>query len=382
MKYFIIAGEASGDLHASNLMRELKANDPQAQFCFLGGDLMQAQGGSMVKHYRDMAFMGIITVLRNLRTVLRNLKDCKKSILHFQPDVVILIDYPSFNLRIARFVKEQLHETPVYYYISPKIWAWKEFRIKSIKKYVDKMFTILPFETEFYKKHHYQATYVGNPTVDSVAFRENKNETFSHFIENNKLDSRPIIALLSGSRKQEIKGCLQRMLEMTAYYPQYQFVVAAAPSIEPEFYEKLTTNFSVNILYGKTYDLLQQAHAAIVNSGTATLETALFRVPQVVVYQVFGGILANILKPIVLKVKYVSLVNLIAKHELVKELIAHQFSVTNLKTELDKILLNKEKYREITNGYDQIIQILGKPGAANHAAKAIINELKSNKKQN
>ena len=239
MKYFIIAGEASGDLHASNLMRELRKADSQAEFCFLGGDLMQAQGGKLVKHYRQMAFMGIIAVLKNARTVLKNLSDCKKAIVDFQPDVLILVDYPSFNLRIARFVKENLNRTKVYYYISPKIWAWKEYRINEIKRYVDKMFTIFPFETAFYAKHKFPVEYVGNPTVDSISKRPNQQQTFTQFCTENNLPEKPIIAILSGSRKQEIAACLPRMLEAGLRFTDYQVVVAGAPAIEPALYDSI-----------------------------------------------------------------------------------------------------------------------------------------------
>lgn len=375
MKYFIIAGEASGDLHASNLMRELKAKDPQAEFCFLGGDLMQAQGGRMVKHYRDMAFMGIIMVLLNAKTVLQNLKDCKQSILDFNPDVLILVDYPSFNLRMAKFVKEHLPSTPVYYYISPKIWAWKEYRIKDIKKYVDKMYTILPFETEFYKKHDFEVEYVGNPSVDSVAFRANQNETFAAFIERNKLQDKPIIACLAGSRKQEIKGCLPKMLAIAHHYPQYQFVVAAAPSIDPEFYSKLMKGYGAKIIFDETYNLLQQSNSAIINSGTASLETALFKVPQVVVYNFILGFVVNILQYFFLKVKYISLVNLIANKLLVKELIAYYFTERSLKRELDAIVFLQSRRDEMTKGYSVMKARLGEPGAAASAAEKMIASL-------
>lgn len=375
MKYFIIAGEASGDLHASNLMRELKAKDPQAEFCFLGGDLMQAQGGHLVKHYRDMAFMGIIMVLLNARTVLQNLKDCKQSILDFNPDVLILVDYPSFNLRMAKFVKEHLPSTPVYYYISPKIWAWKEYRIKDIKKYVDKMYTILPFETEFYKKHDFEVEYVGNPSVDSVAFRTNQDETFATFIERNKLQDKPIIACLAGSRKQEIKGCLPKMLAIAQHYPQYQFVVAAAPSIAPEFYADLMKGYSAKIIFDETYNLLQHANSAIINSGTASLETALFKVPQVVVYNFILGFVVNILQYFFLKVKYISLVNLIANKLLVKELIAYYFTERSLKRELDAIVFLQSRRDEMLKGYSVMKSRLGEPGAAANTASKMFASL-------
>lgn len=380
MKYFIIAGEASGDLHASNLMKELKAKDAQADFCFLGGDLMAAQGGRMVKHYRDMAFMGIVNVLMNLRTVLRNIDDCKKALKEYNPDVLILIDYPSFNLRIAEFCKKEMPRTPVYYYISPKIWAWKEWRIKSIKKYIDKMYTILPFETEFYAKHNFKVDYVGNPCVDSVAWRENQDETKEQFVQKNGLDERPIVALLAGSRMQEINGCLDRMIAVADSFKDHQFVLAAAPSIDKSVYDKIINGRDVKVLFGQTYDLLQHSRAAIVNSGTATLETALLRVPEVVVYNVFGGRLANIAKKLVLKIKFVSLVNLIGGHEIVKELIAADFTEANVRTELAKILPDSEERKQMLAEYDRIINLLGNPGVAQKAAEHIIRDLKDSGK--
>lgn len=380
MKYFIIAGEASGDLHASNLMKELKAKDPQADFCFLGGYLMAAQGGRQIKHYRDMAFMGIVNVAMNLRTVLRNIDDCKKALKEYAPDVLILIDYPSFNLRIAEFCKKEMPGTPVYYYISPKIWAWKEWRIKSIKKYIDRMYTILPFETEFYAKHDFKVDYVGNPCVDSVAWRENQDETKEQFVQKNGLDERPIVALLAGSRMQEINGCLDKMIAVADSFKGYQFVLAAAPSIDKSVYDRIINGRDVKVLFGQTYDLLQHSRAAIVNSGTATLETALLRVPEVVVYNVFGGRLANIAKKLVLKIPFVSLVNLIGGHEIVKELIAADFTKENVKNELAKILSDTEERKTMLAEYDRIINLLGKPGVANKAAEHIIRDLKDSGK--
>lgn len=375
MKYFIIAGEASGDLHASNLMRELKKQDPDAGFCFLGGDLMLAQGGKMVKNYREMAFMGFLAVALNIRKVFRNIADCKNAILSFQPDVVILIDYPGFNLRIARFVKEHL-TTPVYYYISPKIWAWKEYRIKDIKQYVDKMFTIFPFETAFYARHNYRVEYVGNPTVDSIATRPNQEQTFDTFCAKNNLTEKPIIALLAGSRKQEIAACLPRMVDAAGHFSHYQHVVAGAPGIDPQFYAEVLKNRKITIVYGQTYELLQHAGAAIVNSGTATLETALIGTPQVVVYHQVLGRLAYWLKDIFIKVKYISLVNLIAEKEVVKELIAHLFTEKNMVKELELILYNKTYREKMISEYSQIKQELGEPGAAKRAAVAIYKFLK------
>lgn len=374
MRYFIIAGEASGDLHASDLMRELKNQDSAAEFCFLGGDLMQAQGGKMIKHYRRMAFMGFVAVIKNFRTVLNNMKDCKNAILDFRPDVVILVDYPSFNLRIARFVKENL-DIPVYYYISPKIWAWKEYRIERIKKYVDKMFTIFPFETEFYARHNYPVEYVGNPLVDAVSLRTTPTLTFKEFCSANDLSGKPVIALLPGSRRQEITDCLQLMIESATQFSGFQVVVSGAPGINPDFYAPYINNKNVSIVYGQTYALVQHARAAIVNSGTATLETALIGTPQVVVYHQALGRIAWLLKEIVIKVKFISLVNLVAGKEVVKELIAHLFTVPNMSRELEK-LLNDENYRsEMMEEYARIQQLFGKPGAAARAAASIYKAL-------
>ncbi|MFV0470446.1 MAG: lipid-A-disaccharide synthase [Paludibacteraceae bacterium] len=381
MRYFLIAGEASGDLHASNLMNEIKKLDSKAEFCFLGGDLMSAQGGTQVKHYREMAFMGIIAVLKNAKTVLNNIRECKKAIAQFRPDVVILIDYPSFNLQIAKFVKRKLENTPVYYYISPKIWAWKEFRIREIKKYIDKMYTILPFETEFYKKHHYEVTYVGNPTVDSITARPNQNQTHREFCQKNNLSDQPIIALLAGSRKQEITSCLPTMICATKQFADYQIIVAGAPGIDREYYSQVVSVKQFTVVFDQTYDLLAQAQAAVVNSGTATLETALIATPQVVVYGVAFGRIAIALKDIFIKVKYVSLVNLIAGKEVVKELIAHHFTEKNVAKELDDLLHNSYKRDRMRTEYKSVADKLGKCGTAKRAASEIVKSLDEYKKQ-
>lgn len=375
MKYFIIAGEASGDLHASNLMHELKKADSQAEFCFLGGDLMQAQGGWMVKHYRQMAFMGIVAVLKNARTVLKNLSDCKNAIANFQPDVVILVDYPSFNLRIARYVKDNLHSTKVYYYISPKIWAWKEYRIREIKRYIDKMFTIFPFETAFYARHNYEVEYVGNPTVDSISARPNQQQAFTQFCAENNLPDKPIIAVLAGSRKQEIIGCLPRMVEAGLHFSDYQVVIAGAPAIEAELYNSILKDREVSVVFGKTYELLQHAQAAVVNSGTATLETALIGTPEVVVYHVPMGRIGFLVKEIVVRTKFVSLVNIVAEKLVVKELLAHLFTVKNIVSELDLILNNDDYRQNMLNEYAQMKNVLGQPGAAERAARLIVASL-------
>ncbi len=376
MKYFLIAGEASGDLHASNLMAALKEKDPEADFRFFGGDLMQAVGGTLVKHYREMAFMGFIPVLLNLRTILNNMKTCQEDIQKYQPDVVILIDYPGFNLKIAKFVKTVLH-LPVYYYISPKIWAWKQYRIKDFRRYVDRMFCILPFETEFFRKLDYSVDYVGNPSVDSVAqYKEKQANRPNTFMADEGLPDKPILALLAGSRRQEIKDNLPTMLEVAAAYPDYQPVIAGTPGLEPEYYKQYIGNHPAKIIFGKTYDLLQHSRAALVTSGTATLETSLFRVPQVVCYYVVAGPLASFIFRNFFHTKYISLVNLIAGREVVQELFGARFSYQQIHDELGKILHDTAYRQQMLDGYDEIIQILGKPGASQRTAELIYLSLK------
>lgn len=375
MKYFLIAGEASGDLHASNLMAALKEKDPEADFRFFGGDLMQAVGGTLVKHYREMAFMGFIPVLLNLRTILNNMKTCQEDIRRYQPDVVILIDYPGFNLKIAKFVKTVLH-LPVYYYISPKIWAWKQYRIKDFRRYVDRMFCILPFETEFFRKLNYSVDYVGNPSVDSVAqYKEKQVSGADTFIADEGLADKPILALLAGSRRQEIKDNLPTMLEVAAAYPDYQPVIAGAPGLEPDYYKQYIGNHPARIVFSKTYDLLQHSRAALVTSGTATLETSLFRVPQVVCYYVAAGRLASFIFRNFFHTKYISLVNLIAGREVVQELFGARFSYQQIRDELGKILHDTAYRQQMLDGYDEIICLLGKPGASQRTAELIYRSL-------
>ncbi|WP_165021291.1 lipid-A-disaccharide synthase [Dysgonomonas sp. ZJ279] len=377
MKYFLVAGEASGDLHGSNLMAALKEQDPDAEFCFFGGDLMQAQGDRLIKHYREMAFMGVIPVLLNLRTILRNMKICQEEIVKFQPDVLILIDYPGFNLKIAKYIKTHT-KIPVYYYISPKVWAWKEYRVKSFKKYVDEMFSILPFEVEFFKKHNYDINYVGNPTVDAVAHfnAENESDTYERFIADNMLPSKPVIALLAGSRKQEIKDNLPSMLEAIKGFSEYQAVIAGAPGIDPDYYKEYIGDKHCKIVFDQTYRLLSHSTMALVTSGTATLETALFRVPQVVCYKtpippVVYWVFKNLLHT-----KYISLVNLIADKTVVQELFAKFFSVEAIRNEADKILHNEEYRNNMLAGYGDVISLTGKPGASQHAAQLMISKLR------
>lgn len=380
MKYYLIVGEASGDLHASNLMRALLQEDPKAEFRFFGGDLMKEVGGTCVRHYKSLAYMGFIPVLLHLRTILRNMEFCKNDVEAWNPDVLILVDYPGFNLKIAQYIK--LHtEIPIFYYISPKIWAWKEYRIKNIQHDVDAMFSILPFEVEFYQRYHFPVHYVGNPCVDAVdAFRKNFNETFETFVSAHNWEQKPIIALLAGSRKQEIKDNLRRMIKASRYFPDYQFVVAGAPGIEADFYRRYM-DADTKIVFGETYRLLSHATAALVTSGTATLETALFRTPQVVCYYTAAGKLVSLLRRIILKVPFVSLVNLIAGKEVVTELVAGDMQVKAIKQELSYILPGSERRKRMLENYDCLIQILGKAGASGRAARQMLQALSAYKKR-
>ena len=376
MKYYIIVGEASGDLHASHLMRELKNTDKTAEFRFFGGDKMKAVGGTCVRHYKEMAYMGFVPVLLHLPAIFRNMSQCKKDIQAWQPDVVILVDYPGFNLKIAKYVHKKLH-IPVYYYISPKIWAWKEYRIKNIKRDVDELFSILPFEKQFFEgKHQYPIHYVGNPTADEVdLFRNNYNEKTEQFRQRNQLDNRPIVALLAGSRQQEIKDNLPAMIEVSARLPEYQFVVAGAPSIEDAYYDKFLQGCNIRLIHNETFALLSHAVAALVTSGTATLETALFNVPQVVCYETPIPKIVAFFRKRIVKVKYISLVNLIVDEELVTELVADTFGVDNMERELRKILPGTEGRTTMLEGYERMRAAIGKPGAPANAAQIIISKV-------
>lgn len=366
MKYYIIAGEASGDLHGSNLMKALKIKDPQATFRFWGGDQMQAVGGTLVKHYRDLAFMGFWEVLTNLHTILKNISFCKKDIAAFQPDLVIFIDYPGFNMRIAQWAKQQ--GIPTHYYISPQIWAWKENRIKAIKRDVDAMYVILPFEKDFYeKKHHYKVHFVGHPLLDAIAQRKEVDDTV--FRAENNLDSRPIIALLPGSRKQEISKMLKVMLSLVNDYQQYQFVIAGAPSLDFDFYQQFIKDENVHFISGKTYELLSVAYAALVTSGTATLETALLNVPEVVCYK--GNWISYHIAKRIIKLKYISLVNLIMDKPVVKELIQGELTKANLEKELNKISTYAHRY-EVFKDYLLLREKLGGEGASDRTAELIL----------
>ena len=360
MKYYIIAGEASGDLHGSNLIKELKKLDAGADIRCWGGDLMQAAGARLVKHYRNLAFMGFIEVVSNLHTILRNLSFCKKDILEFAPDAIILIDYPGFNLRIARWAKANGFK--IIYYISPQVWAWKESRVHTIKKCVDKMLVILPFEKDFYQKWNYEVKYVGHPLVEVV---DEWQQQHPNTVKTN------IIALLPGSRKQEILKKLPIMLEVSRYFTDHEFVVAMAPGLEKEFYQNMLSGYSnVKAVSGKTYDLLMQAEAALVTSGTATLETALFGVPEVVCYK--GSAVSYEIAKRVIKIKYISLVNLIMDKPVVKELIQHALTVNNVKKELQDLLTNDKRIAQLKEDYSALRSLLSRGGhASTNAAKAI-----------
>jgi len=371
MKYYLIAGEASGDLHGSNLMKGLKNIDPEAEFRFWGGGLMQQQGGHLVKHYKETAIMGFLEVVLNLRKINNFLKICKKDILEYSPDVLILIDYPGFNLRIAEFA--QAKGIKVYYYISPKIWAWKESRIKKIKAFVDRMFVIFPFEVEYFKKHNYPVDYAGNPLLDAVQEKINEPGSLDEFITNNGLENKPIIAILAGSRKQEIDRNLGVMLEIIHNYKNYQFVIAAAPSIEPDYYQKFVQNNKVKVVFNQTYDVLKYADAALVTSGTATLETALFNVPQVVCYRA-GNVSYFIAKQFV-KTQYISLVNLVMNAEVVKELIQFEMNAEKLTTELNKLFYDNDYRQEMLNNYEKLREKLGGTGASERVAKLLYTYL-------
>ena len=380
MKYYLIAGEASGDLHAAHLMAALRKEDSEAQFRFFGGDKMQEEGGTMVAHYSQLAFMGFIPVLLHLPTILRYLRLCKQDIVAWQPDVVILVDYPGFNLKVAAFVRQHT-DIPVFYYIAPKLWAWKEYRIKNIRRDVDELFSILPFEKAFFEgKHHYPIHYVGNPTADEVtdflASYPNTDNTFQQSLDDGKA-SLPIIALLAGSRRQEIKDNLPAMLKATLpMTDDYRIIVAGAPNIDSDFYRKIIGDLPVEIVHGRTYELLANATAALVTSGTATLETALFGVPQVVCYKTPLPHLISFLRRHLIKVPYISLVNLIADSEVVTELVAHTFTLDNIRNELSSILPGGNRRSEMLDGYEKVRQAIGQPGAPANAARKMVNLLR------
>jgi len=371
MKYYIIAGEASGDLHASNLMLQLKKLDNQAEFRCWGGDLMEKQGAVLVKHYRDLAFMGFAEVLLNLWTILKNISLAKKDILNYQPDVLILVDYPGFNLRMAKFAHE--HGLKVFYYISPQIWAWKKNRVKTIRKYVDRMFVILPFEKDFYKQYGVEVDFVGHPLLDSINNEKTKLTAVDEFRAMYKLDSRPLVALLPGSRKQEVSKMLEVMLSIVPDYLQFQFIIAGAPSLPEHFYSSIIGKSDIRLIFDSTHDLLDKSHAALVTSGTATLETALMNVPEVVCYK--GSNFSYQIAKRLVHIKYISLVNLIMDRKIVEELIQAEMNTARLKQEFDSILDEDNRIR-IFRDYKGLKEKLGGSGASETTAKLMVDYLK------
>ena len=372
MKYYIIAGEASGDLHGSNLIKALKRSDPEASIRCWGGDLMEAEGATVVKNYRETAFMGLIEVIAHARTIAKNLKFCKQDILEFSPDVVVLIDYPGFNLRIARFAKaNRLH---VYYYISPKVWVWKESRVKTIKQFVDKMFVIFPFEKAFYAKHDYEVDFVGNPLIDAIEERRQTMVSREEFLRKNNLSERPIVALLPGSRKQEITKLLPVMSGIVTRFPGYQFVIASTSSFDLTFYRKYMANSQCSLVFNQTYELLNYATAAVVASGTATLETALFNIPQVVVYKI-NQATYTLVKPFV-PVKYFSLVNIIMDEEVVKELLQYNLD-RDIVNELGRILYECDYREKMLFGYAELSEKCGGAGASKRVGELMVSYLRT-----
>lgn len=378
MKYYLIAGEASGDLHASHLMAEIQKADPEAQFRYFGGDKMQAVGGTLVKHYREMAYMGIVPVLLHLPTILRNMKLCRQDIVRWQSDCVILVDYPGFNLKIARYIKQ--HTTiPVYYYISPKVWAWKEYRVRDMKRDVDEVYSILPFEVAYFDKKDYHCQYVGNPSLDEIEqFKRQYKETKDEFLRRNKLGAKPLIAVLAGSRKTEIARNLPMMLEaLRPFAGEYTPVLASAPSIDPGVYKKyIPADINLKTVSNETYQLLTHSRAALVTSGTATLETALFNIPQAVCYNTPVKPLISLLRKILIKVPYISLVNLIAGREIVRELVAGKMTAANVRDELRRMLPDGTYRRDMLEGYREMRQKLGSEGAPREAARQITAALR------
>lgn len=381
MKYYLIVGEASGDLHASNLMRALKEQDPQAVFRFFGGDLMAAVGGTPVRHYRELAYMGFIQVALHARTLLQGIRMCQRDVVEWKPDVLILVDYPGFNLKIAKYVHSQT-DIPIYYYISPKIWAWKTRRIKAIQRDVDELFSILPFEVPFYEQHRYPIHYVGNPCADAVEAYRRAPVPRETFIADHHLGGKPILALLAGSRKAEISDNLPRMLEAVSAFPGHTPVIAGAPGIDEAYYRPFlerarAAGVEAAIVFGQTYALLDHAEAALVKSGTATLETALFRVPQIVCYYMRCGRLVSLLRRLFLKVPYISLVDLIADSEVVPELVADRMNVGEIRRQLEPLLEETPQRDAQRKGYDEIIRILGGPGCSARAAAQMVECLRT-----
>ena len=370
MKLYVIAGEASGDLHASNLMRALKIENENIDFRCWGGDKMEAQGGKIVKHFKDLAFMGFIEVISNLKTILKNIRFCKEDIAFYQPDALVLVDYPGFNLRIAEWAHSK--GIKVIYYISPQVWAWKKSRVHKIKKFVDQMFVILPFEKDFYAEFGYEVEYLGHPLLDAIGDYHQVARTKEQFISNNQLENRPIIAVLPGSRKQEVSIKLPIMLEALKSFDDYQLIIAGAPSLDKSFYDSLVTE-KIKIIFGETYDLLSNSEAAVVTSGTATLETALLGIPEVVCYK--GSAISYQIAKRLIKINYISLVNLIMNREVVKELIQSECTSENIKNEIKTILIGGSKREKILQDFNEMEKILGKGGASKKVAQSLLKTI-------
>ena len=374
MKYYIISGEPSGDLHGSNLMRGLQAEDSEAQFRFWGGDKMAEVGGAenLAKHYRELSFFGIVQVLRNLKTIFGQIDECKRDIEAYNPDVVILIDYPSFNMRIAKWAKA--HGIKVYYYIAPKVWAWKEWRVKGIRKYVDRLYTIFPFETEYFRSKGIEPVFCGNPLCDAIVQYKAQMPSREEFLRTEGLDERPIVALLAGSRRSEIKDNLADMVAISKNFPEYQFVVAAVPWIEKDLYDKILANTGVKFVCNKTYDTLIYAEAAIVTSGTATLETALIGTPEIVVYHIPK--LYEWLRPLVLKIPYISLVNINLNRECVREIVVSKVDVKAVSEEFRAILEGGSKRAKMLAEFAELQEMMGGEGSSHRVAQDIVKSLK------
>jgi len=372
LKYFVIAGEASGDLHGSNLIKAIKKEDPEAEFLAWGGDLMEDAGATILKHFKELAFMGFLVVLQNLRTILGNEKLCKSQITEFNPDAVIFIDYPGFNLRIAKWAKHNKFKT--LYYISPKVWAWKQSRAKTIKKYIDKLYVIFPFEVPFYKAYDYDVEFIGHPLMDAIAQFQNASESVESFRTENQLSDLPIISILPGSRNDEISYMLPIMLDTAKKFPEYQFVIAGAPSQNIAFYQQVAKTKEIKIVFGKTYELLNHSVAGLITSGTATLEAALFNVPQIVCYA--GNQISYIVAKRLIKVKYISLVNLVLDAEVVKEYIQGDLNLTNTTAEMKRILYNEDYKQNMLNEYEALRRELGNAGASERTAKLMLKYLK------
>lgn len=374
MRYYLIAGEPSGDLHASNLMRELAALDAEAEFRFWGGDLMEAVGGTLVRHYKETAVMGVVDVITHLGKIMRNFRECRADILNYRPDALILVDYPGFNLKMAEFAHK--HRIKVLYYISPKVWASKEYRIKLMRKNIDRLYSILPFEVPYFRSKSVDAIYCGNPVMDAISQRANVGEEFHSFCKRNNLDERPKIALIAGSRKAELRYCLPEMLKAIKEFPEFQFVIAGAPSFTMADYSEYIEGYDVEVVFGQTYQLMSQARAALVTSGTATLETAILNCPQVIIYLMWGGRLSDFVAHLFIKVKWIGLVNLILGRDSIDELFQCKYYYQKMIDDLRSLVDDSPERTQMLQDYDELRRIVGGPGCSSRAASDMIDFLK------